>query len=103
MEKIVADIIFDFQTKARLRSQMGNAILVASSIYEASKYYNLFLQTELKNKCAIITLNPHVSNLKLFFSTFLVFRLSFYFIIYIKTIEFIFAYGFLEKNLENEQ
>lgn len=60
MEKIVADIIFDFQTKPRLRSQMGNAILVASSIYEACKYYNLFLQTELKNKCAIITsYNPN--------------------------------------------
>ena len=61
MEKIVADIIFDFQTKPRLRSQMGNAILVASSIYEACKYYNLFLQTELKNKCAIITsYNPNM-------------------------------------------
>lgn len=61
MEKIVADIIFDFQTKTRLRSQMGNAILVASSIYEACKYYNLFLQSELKNKCAIITsYNPNM-------------------------------------------
>jgi len=63
MEKIVADIIFDFQTKPRLRSQMGNAILVASSIYEACKYYNLFLQTELKNKCAVITsYNPHIGD-----------------------------------------
>ncbi|SFN16597.1 type I restriction enzyme, R subunit [Algoriella xinjiangensis] len=63
MEKIVADIIFDFQTKPRLRSQMGNAILVASSIYEACKYYNLFLQTELKNKCAVITsYNPHTGD-----------------------------------------
>lgn len=63
MEKIVTDIIFDFQTKPRLRSQMGNAILVASSIYEACKYYNLFLQTELKNKCAIITsYNPHTGD-----------------------------------------
>lgn len=61
MEKIVADIIFDFQTKTRLRSQMGNAILVVLSIYEACKYYNLFLQTELKNKCAIVTsYNPNM-------------------------------------------
>lgn len=61
MEKIVADIIFDFQTKPRLRSQRGNAILVASSIYEACKYYNLFIKTELKNKCAIITsYNPNM-------------------------------------------
>src|SRR5690554_7688727 len=60
MEKIVTDILFDFMTKARLKSQMGNAILVASSIYEACKYYNLFLQTELKNRCAIITsYNPN--------------------------------------------
>lgn len=66
MEKIVADIIFDFQTKPRLRSQMGNAILVASSIYEACKYYNLFLQTELKNKCAIITsYNPNARDISL--------------------------------------
>src|SRR5690606_30312151 len=55
MEKIVSDILLDFTTKPRLKSQMGNAILVASSIYEACKYYNLFLNTELKNRCAIIT------------------------------------------------
>src|SRR5690606_2334475 len=48
MEKIVADIVVDFSTKTRLASQSGNAILVAGSIYEAAKYYNLFLQTELK-------------------------------------------------------
>ncbi len=66
MEKIVTDILFDFMTKARLKSQMGNAILVASSIYEASKYYNLFLQTELKNRCAIITsYNPNARDVSL--------------------------------------
>ena len=32
MEKIVADVLMDFTTKPRLKSQMGNAILVASSI-----------------------------------------------------------------------
>jgi len=63
MEKIVADILLDFATKPRLKFERGNAILVASSIYEACKYYNLFLQTELKNKCAIITsYNPHTSD-----------------------------------------
>lgn len=63
MEKIVSDILLDFATKPRLKSEMGNAILVASSIYEACKYYNLFLQTELKNKCAIITsYNPHTGD-----------------------------------------
>lgn len=66
MEKIVADIIVDFSVKPRLRSQNGNAILVASSIYEAAKYYNLFLNTELKNKCAIITsYNPNASDVSL--------------------------------------
>ncbi|MFK7032555.1 type I restriction endonuclease subunit R [Flavobacterium oreochromis] len=55
MEKIVADILMDFTTKPRLYSQSGNAILVASSIYEACKYYNLFIQTEFKGKCAVVT------------------------------------------------
>ncbi|MGV4413714.1 type I restriction endonuclease subunit R [Chryseobacterium sp. T1] len=66
MEKIVADIVADFSVKPRLRSQNGNAILVASSIYEATKYYSLFLNTELKNKCAIITsYNPNASDVSL--------------------------------------
>ena len=36
IEKVVNDIIFDFSTKPRLSSERGNAILIASSIYEAS-------------------------------------------------------------------
>lgn len=55
MEQIVSDIILDFSTKPRLSSNTGNAILVASSIYEASRYYELFQNTEFKGKCAIIT------------------------------------------------
>lgn len=63
MEKIVSDIVMDFSVKPRLKNQTGNAILVASSIYEACKYYNLFLNTELKNKCAIITsYNPNAGD-----------------------------------------
>ncbi len=66
MEKIVADILLDFSTKARLKSQRGNAILVASSIYEACKYFNLFIQTELKNKCAVVTsYNPYAGDVSL--------------------------------------
>ncbi len=66
MEKIVADVLMDFTTKPRLKSQMGNAILVAASIYEACKYFNLFLNTELKNKCAIITsYNPNAGDISL--------------------------------------
>ncbi|MBL7704165.1 MAG: HsdR family type I site-specific deoxyribonuclease [Taibaiella sp.] len=55
MEKIVSDILLDFSVKPRLMSEKGNAILVASSIYEACKYFELFQNTPLKNKCAIIT------------------------------------------------
>ena len=55
MERVKTDIIFDFSTKPRLSNQRGNAILVASSIYEACKYFALFQQTELRGKCALIT------------------------------------------------
>jgi type I restriction enzyme R subunit len=55
MNRIVADILFDFSVQQRLASQRGNAILVASSIYEACRYFELFNQTELKGKCAVIT------------------------------------------------
>jgi type I restriction enzyme R subunit len=55
MERVKTDIIFDFSTKPRLSSQRGNAILVASSIYEACKYFALFQQTEFRGKCALIT------------------------------------------------
>jgi type I restriction enzyme R subunit len=67
MERVVADIIFDFSvTKLgcpRLSSGRGNAILVASSIYEAAKYFTLFEQasTGFKGKCAVVTsYNPDV-------------------------------------------
>jgi type I restriction enzyme, R subunit len=55
MEKVVADILLDFSTKHRLSSERGNAMLVAGSIYEACCYYNLFLKTPLKEKCAVVT------------------------------------------------
>jgi type I restriction enzyme R subunit len=55
MEKVVSDILFDFSTKPRLSNEKGNALLVASSIYEACKYFELFNRTELKGKCAVIT------------------------------------------------
>ncbi|AQQ70754.1 Type-1 restriction enzyme R protein [Limihaloglobus sulfuriphilus] len=55
LEKIVSDIIFDFNVKPRLNSDFGNAILVAGSIYEACRYFELFQKTEMKDKCALIT------------------------------------------------
>lgn len=54
LEKIVADIIFDFETKDRLSNGRGNAMLVSGSIYEACKYYELFQNAGFP-KCAIIT------------------------------------------------
>ena len=55
MDRVVSDIVFDFSVKPRLSSQRGNAILVASSIYEASKYFTLFQKTPIKGKCAVVT------------------------------------------------
>ncbi|MBT9438379.1 MAG: HsdR family type I site-specific deoxyribonuclease [Desulfobacterales bacterium] len=55
MEKVVSDIIFDFNVKPRLSSERGNAILVASSIYEACRYFEMFQNTDLKGKCAVVT------------------------------------------------
>lgn len=54
LEQIVADIIFDMETKDRLQSGHGNAILVSGSIYQACKLYELFLRNNF-DKCAIVT------------------------------------------------
>lgn len=54
LEKIVADILLDMETKDRLQSGAGNAMLVSGSIYQACKYYELFQNAGLK-KCAIVT------------------------------------------------
>jgi type I restriction enzyme R subunit len=55
MERVVSDIVFDFGVKPRLSNQRGTAILVASSIYEACKYYELFQKTVFRGKCAVVT------------------------------------------------
>ncbi len=66
MERVVSDILFDFSVKPRLSSERGNAILVASSIYEASKYFGLFQKTPLKGKCAVVTsYNPMARDITL--------------------------------------
>jgi len=54
LSKIVSDIIFDMEIKDRLNNGRGNAILVASSIYEACKYYKLLTDNGF-TKCAIVT------------------------------------------------
>ena len=55
MDRVVADIVFDFSVKPRLSSSRGNALLVASSIYEACKYFSLFQKTPFRGKCAVVT------------------------------------------------
>ncbi len=54
LEKVVFDIIDDFYKKPRLQSGRGNAMLVASSIYEACQYYRIF-QSQGFSKCAVVT------------------------------------------------
>jgi type I restriction enzyme R subunit len=66
IDQVVADIVMDFNRKPRLKFQRGNAMLVASSIYEACKYFMAFQSTELKNKCAVITsYNPQAKDITL--------------------------------------
>ena len=55
MRKVIQDIIRDFKKRRRLSDGRGNALLVASSIYEACKYFTLFQKTPLKGKCAVVT------------------------------------------------
>ncbi len=55
IEKIVTDIFFDFSTKPRLSSRLGNAILVARNIYEACVYFEAFQKSTFYDRCAIIT------------------------------------------------
>src|SRR5215217_826760 len=53
--EIVNDILMDMETKPRLFDGRGNALLVSSSIYQACKFYELFVQSGFRGKCAIIT------------------------------------------------
>lgn len=65
LEKIVADILLDMETKDRLKSGRGNAMLVSGSIYQACKFYELFAKTDLGGKCAIVTsYKPSPSDIK---------------------------------------
>jgi len=65
MGRIVADIMLDFATKPRLSDGRGTAILVASSIYEACKYFELFnaRDTGFAGSCAVVTsYNPQAAD-----------------------------------------
>ena len=54
LERIAADIIFDMSDKPRLATDRGTAMLVADSIYEACKYWEIF-QTQGFTRCAVVT------------------------------------------------
>ncbi|TXH72899.1 MAG: HsdR family type I site-specific deoxyribonuclease [Thiothrix sp.] len=57
LQQIVNDILMDMlpEGRPRLADGSGNAMLVCSSVYQACKVYELFSDTELAGKCAIIT------------------------------------------------
>jgi len=55
LERIVADVLLDMETKDRLMSGHGNAILVSDSIYSACRFFALFEETDLRGKVAIVT------------------------------------------------
>lgn len=65
LEKIVDDILLDMDTRPQLSSGRGNALLVCSSVYQACQTYELFSETSLKDKVAIVTsFKPTASAIK---------------------------------------
>jgi len=66
LEKIATDIFKDFQTVNRLDSGQGNAMLVASSVLEACKFYEIFQQFDtMKGHCAVVTsYQPNPNDIK---------------------------------------
>jgi type I restriction enzyme R subunit len=65
LEKIVADILLDMETRDRLKSGHGNAMLVSGSIYQACRFLEMFSKTDLVGKCAIVTsYRPAVAQIK---------------------------------------
>jgi type I restriction enzyme R subunit len=55
LEMIVSDILMDMETRDRLRSGRGNAMLISGSIYAACRFFEMFQETDLAGKCAIVT------------------------------------------------
>ena len=65
LEKIVADVLLDMETRDRLKSGRGNALFVSDSIYSACRIFEMFDRTDLKSRCAIVTsYRPAASDLK---------------------------------------
>ena len=65
LQQIVADIVLDMETHDRLKSGRGNALLVSDSIYSACRFFEMFQQTDLAGRCAIVTsYRPHPADIK---------------------------------------
>ncbi|WP_305874741.1 type I restriction endonuclease subunit R [Helicobacter pylori] len=65
LEHIVQDVVLDMAKLPRLSNGKGNAMLVAESVCNACRYFELFLETELKDKVAVITsYEPNIADLK---------------------------------------
>ena len=65
LQKIVADIVLDMEIRDRLKSGRGNALLVSDSIYSACRFFEMFQQTDLAGRCAIVTsYRPHPADIK---------------------------------------
>ena len=65
LHKIVADVVLDMETRDRLKSGRGNALLVSGSINSACRLFGLFQDTDLKGRCAIVTsYRPSVTSIK---------------------------------------
>lgn len=65
LEQIVNDILLDMDTRPRLMDGHGNAMLVCSSVYQACKVYEMFSQTDLAGKVAIVTsFRPDAASIK---------------------------------------
>ncbi len=65
LEHIAQDIVLDMAKLPRLKNGKGNAMLVAEGVHNACQYFELFLETELKDKVAVITsYEPNIADLK---------------------------------------
>lgn len=65
LERIAFDVREDFLFKPRLRDGRGNALLVARSIYEACRYYEVFYNSGFKRIGIITSFEPNENTIKI--------------------------------------
>jgi len=54
-KQIVQDILLDMETEPRLLSLRGNAMLISDSVYQACKFYEMFVDAGFSGRVAIVT------------------------------------------------